>query len=689
MKVGRNEPCPCGSGQKYKRCCLLGRPARLAIEDLVTVEQCMQAMLADPGSPAEDKALYDMFFDPAARGIEGLSVADHRRRVIAYTAWVMFDVVSDDGTRRVDKLLHGRGLAPGARRYLEMMRDTVMRPYEIVGVDPGAAVMLCNVLDGSTIRVRSTDLSREVCIGDLVAARVVPQGLSGLPEIDGGCLLLYGVTRDALRDQLMLVKGRMNPAVSMTAFLKTSPPLFHRRWCARPIHSLWDVAHLTGRVDLALDERDINLALDDAEQRLQRHYTSWLDEPQPGLEGLTPREATASTSVRPRVVEMLHDLDRQYQTALVHQQPTFDPSWLWDVLDLHRERDGNPDPAHPPPLGHERMEAQIPGLAALARMIAEPILRAAGGLVRRAYPREELIQHPAFERYLAEQALPAALLHGSRSIMDKRQSFAAPLEVWCNLEIHRHKVFWVDWKLSWQFGATDPDVTGDLLRLPFPAFAVAFTDRYALGLVERLISRAAENPERRGLLRVVTVYVLESSQRDDGRNVRLVFVCDALDHRGPYIFRRELWIEPDSSLEAIIDAPGPGRGAERLPSSAPLQRLLRLIINVILYATSANAVTELREPPQPRDVRPGRTGRGHVSSEAVHYLPGKIDITRLRQLQLYVRGGGGDLLHRSMVRGHFRRPNPDWSDQRKRWIEPYVRGPEDAPTVEREYRLKP
>jgi hypothetical protein len=22
MKIGRNEPCPCGSGRKYKRCCL-------------------------------------------------------------------------------------------------------------------------------------------------------------------------------------------------------------------------------------------------------------------------------------------------------------------------------------------------------------------------------------------------------------------------------------------------------------------------------------------------------------------------------------------------------------------------------------------------------------------------------------------------------------------------------------------
>lgn len=23
MKTGRNEPCPCGSGKKYKKCCLI------------------------------------------------------------------------------------------------------------------------------------------------------------------------------------------------------------------------------------------------------------------------------------------------------------------------------------------------------------------------------------------------------------------------------------------------------------------------------------------------------------------------------------------------------------------------------------------------------------------------------------------------------------------------------------------
>ena len=29
MKIGRNEPCPCGSGRKYKKCCL--KPAALMV----------------------------------------------------------------------------------------------------------------------------------------------------------------------------------------------------------------------------------------------------------------------------------------------------------------------------------------------------------------------------------------------------------------------------------------------------------------------------------------------------------------------------------------------------------------------------------------------------------------------------------------------------------------------------------
>jgi len=38
VKVGRNEPCPCGSGKKYKRCCLpLDKIARRPVTDDATI----------------------------------------------------------------------------------------------------------------------------------------------------------------------------------------------------------------------------------------------------------------------------------------------------------------------------------------------------------------------------------------------------------------------------------------------------------------------------------------------------------------------------------------------------------------------------------------------------------------------------------------------------------------------------
>jgi hypothetical protein len=49
-KIGRNDPCPCGSGKKYKRCCLNPEPARA------------EGNPADPG-PADDDDLCDCCLD--------------------------------------------------------------------------------------------------------------------------------------------------------------------------------------------------------------------------------------------------------------------------------------------------------------------------------------------------------------------------------------------------------------------------------------------------------------------------------------------------------------------------------------------------------------------------------------------------------------------------------------------------
>ena len=41
-KIGRNDPCPCGSGKKYKQCCINKELLELDDNDLVRVSNYVQ-----------------------------------------------------------------------------------------------------------------------------------------------------------------------------------------------------------------------------------------------------------------------------------------------------------------------------------------------------------------------------------------------------------------------------------------------------------------------------------------------------------------------------------------------------------------------------------------------------------------------------------------------------------------------
>ena len=67
-----------------------------------------------------------------------------------------------------------------------------------------------------------------------------------------------------------------------------------------------------------------------------------------------------------------------------------------------------------------------------------------------------------------------------------------------------------------------------------------------------------------------------------------------------------------------------------------------------------------------------------------------IEISQIRRMQELERvPSGRGLLHRFMVRGHWRRAARGWKDQRLRWIQPYWKGPDIAAVIERTYKLKP
>jgi hypothetical protein len=208
--------------------------------------------------------------------------------------------------------------------------------------------------------------------------------------------------------------------------------------------------------------------------------------------------------------------------------------------------------------------------------------------------------------------------------------------------------------------------------------------------VERLLARAESCPLRGHLLRVVTIFVAEGAG-DPVRVLRFGVAADALGADPPHLIEHELRLEPDHRI--VLD-PSPGEatwvveGRDSPPSFRPLPALLNVALNAILYATSPGVEPEVRRTPRPK---PRTQDEGAVSSsDEVYFLPGHIEISQLRQMQELERvPSGRKLLHRFMVRGHWRRPAKSWKDQHPRWVRPYWKGPDIAAVIERTYRLKP
>lgn len=182
-------------------------------------------------------------------------------------------------------------------------------------------------------------------------------------------------------------------------------------------------------------------------------------------------------------------------------------------------------------------------------------------------------------------------------------------------------------------GRTQPSITGDLLRLPFACFALVFCDRHTLGTAERMLSADPDCELRGRILRIASVYVTEVPD-GPARGVRLAFTFDALAGQWPYLISRDLHLETQAQMDAILDSHFPDVDVKTLDplfSRASLRRLVELVINAILYATSAGVEPELRKPPSGAPSRRRTPTGGPVfSSDEVYFLPGKIDISHLR-----------------------------------------------------------
>jgi len=188
-KPGRNDPCPCGSGKKYKQCCLqqqslvqpeeyLWRRMRRAIEDLPA--DLLNFAATRYGRDAlheawdEFTSWQDVAFDPQSPHIP------------VFMPWFYFDWLPDSEHTRVppsalDGLTlgaaylerKGKQLDPLRARYIEQCCASPFSFYDLVSVRPGEGFVMRDIFLGEEIDVTERTASRTAAAGDILFAKVV------------------------------------------------------------------------------------------------------------------------------------------------------------------------------------------------------------------------------------------------------------------------------------------------------------------------------------------------------------------------------------------------------------------------------------------------------------------------------------------------------------------------------------
>lgn len=205
-KVGRNEPCPCGSGRKYKSCHLDAPGENRSVEPAIALLHKLDAWLAQPNMQrAGDELLEELGAgSPSALDAVDPMVAD----IVLYDR---------DGLRR---FIAVRGaLLPEAERELGAAWLLTRRSlHEVAAVQPGIAVTLRDLRSsGGAVQVLDRSISGHVQTLDLVCLRLLPDGAGGVLATDG--VLVPRLQRRHVLDLLDTGDG-----VALLRWIVTPPP---------------------------------------------------------------------------------------------------------------------------------------------------------------------------------------------------------------------------------------------------------------------------------------------------------------------------------------------------------------------------------------------------------------------------------------------------------------------------------
>ncbi|MBI3120668.1 MAG: SEC-C domain-containing protein [candidate division NC10 bacterium] len=235
-KVGRNDPCPCGSGRKYKKCCLLKQSPAPVVSRPSGPESRLRERLdsfIERSLPRTEihRAMREYFGE--RMDLDERTLEFHPETVDAewpaFLDWLLYDFRLSGGQTPLAKFLADRGhsLPADERAILEEWQDSVIGLLEVADLDPGKSLTLRDVFTGETFQVREVRGSLSAARWDLLSNRVIR--VQGERQLAGAGILFRPSDREGLVQHVTArydAFRREHPDASWRDFFRAQPLIF-------------------------------------------------------------------------------------------------------------------------------------------------------------------------------------------------------------------------------------------------------------------------------------------------------------------------------------------------------------------------------------------------------------------------------------------------------------------------------
>jgi hypothetical protein len=236
MLIGRNDACPCGSGKKYKNCCL----SKAYVEKGAGKEDAVRAKVVQDllkffnenfaDSLADAHYIFWNDFVPEQHLDEAtLSLAD-----INFWEWVVHDYLIDEEDEKtlIDLYLEsGSKISIDEHRVLSMMKNAVISLYEAQEVFPEKGLLLKDLLLGGEYDVREKEATKSARKWDIFATRLL--FVDGIYIMSGAVYPYHLEQKEPILEDIHATFEDYRddfPDDAMDVFLKTNSDLFNFHW---------------------------------------------------------------------------------------------------------------------------------------------------------------------------------------------------------------------------------------------------------------------------------------------------------------------------------------------------------------------------------------------------------------------------------------------------------------------------